>query len=87
MPDAATGYAALSTLSALGKKASASEMKNALVPLAKQTAGKACLYHYLYDSIVTQSHSQIHTNVSEEPGDCSRCELLLVRGRQDTCMV
>lgn len=75
VPDAVTGYAALSTLSALGKKASASEIKNALVPLAKQQAGKAILFHYMYNSTVTQCHPQIHTIVTEEPGECSRCKL------------
>ncbi len=51
VPDAVTGYAALSILSALGKKASAPEMKNALVPLAKQQAGKACSFHHQYNQL------------------------------------
>lgn len=39
---ACTGYMALSILSALGRSASAGEVKNALVPLAKHKSGKAC---------------------------------------------
>ena len=42
---ACTGYMALSILSALGKRPSAGEVKNALVPLAKHKTGKVSTCH------------------------------------------
>ena len=44
---ACRGYMALSTLAALGKSASAGEVRNALAPLSKHKAGKASACHAL----------------------------------------
>lgn len=71
--DAVTGYTALSTLSALGKQASPSEIKNALVPLAKHKAGKAriCLFTYMLCKL--SEGPLLHCYAAEHDQDLAIC--------------